>query len=251
MWMHFRGPAVTSVSNRTVVPSTLHCVFSSRNHLLYLSIYHQNAARALALFCFQMPVRPVSSTPLHGAELSSTLHGAALEHSALVQETAALTEETAELRSLSSACGSALGYHPPPEHYQIGLMIATIGLFITMGLHRRAVRILRARTAFSSKRVLYRLITGLPPAIAWVHFLAVTSPPMHRVAALAHHCLVAFVMACFMELLLLLLFRTARAGEGGVDESAVPAIPNVLQHPNSTTDPNPNLPAARLTLAQP
>ena len=32
-----------------------------------------------------------------------------------------------------------------------------------------------------------------------------------------------------MELLLLLLFRTARAGEGGVDESAVPAIPNVLQ----------------------
>ena len=197
-----------------------------------------------------MPARPVSSTPLHGAELSSTLHGAALEHSALVQETAALTEETAELRSLSSACGSALGYHPPPEHYQIGLMIATCGLLITMGLHRRAVRI-QDEEACSSKRVLYRLITGLPPAIAWVHFLAVTSPPMHRVASLAHHCLVAFVMACFMELLLLLLFRTARAGEGGVDESAVPAIPNVLQHPNPTTDPDPNLPAATLTPTQP
>merc|ERR1740117_1914332 len=167
----------------------------------------------------------------HGqTRMNPTLHGAALEHSALVHETAALTEETAELRSLSSACGSALGYHPPPEHYQIGLVIATIGLLVTMGLHRHAVRALRARTAFSSKRVLYRLITGLAPAIAWVHFLAVTSPPMHRVAALAHHCLVAFVMACFMELLLLLLFRTARAGEGGVDESAVPAIPNVLQH---------------------
>ena len=176
-----------------------------------------------------MPARPVSSTSLHGAELS-TLHGAALEHSALAKETAALTEETEELRSLSSVCGtrvSALGFHPPPEHYQIGLMIAACGLLITMSLHRRAVRVLLERTAFSSKRVLYRLITGLPPAIAWVHFLAVTSPPMHRVASLAHHCLVAFVMACFMELLLLLLFRTARAGEGGVDESAVPAIPNV------------------------
>ena len=192
-----------------------------------------------------MPARPVSSTPLHGAELS-TLHGAALEHSALVKETAALTEETAELRSLSSVCASALGFHPPPEHYQIGLMIATCGLLVTMSLHRRAVRALLERTAFSSKRVLYRLITGLPPAIAWVHFLAVTSPPMHRVASLAHHCLVAFVMACFMELLLLLLFRTARAGEGGVDESAVPAIPNVRQHPNPATDPGPTLPAARL-----
>jgi len=174
------------------------------------------------------------------------LHGAALEHSALVKETAALTEETAELRSLSSVCASALGFHPPPEHYQIGLMIATCGLLVTMSLHRRAVCALLERTAFSSKRVLYRLITGLPPAIAWVHFLAVTSPPMHRVASLAHHCLVAFVMACFMELLLLLLFRTARAGEGGVDESAVPAIPNVRQHPNPATDPGPTLPAARL-----
>ena len=94
----------------------------------------------------------------HGqTRMNPTLHGAALEHSALVHETAALTEETAELRSLSSACGSALGYHPPPEHYQIGLVIATIGLLVTMGLHRRAVRILRARTAFSSKRVLYRM----------------------------------------------------------------------------------------------
>ena len=130
--------------------------------------------------------------------------------------------------ALADACGSASD-HPPPEHYQVGLVIATCGLLITLGMHRRANHALRARTAFSSKRVLYRLITGLAPAIAWVHFLGVTSPPMHRVAALAHHCLVAFVMACFMELMLLLLFRTARAGEGGVDESAVPAIPNVLQ----------------------
>ena len=134
--------------------------------------------------------------------------------------------------ALADACGSASD-HPPPEHYQVGLVIATCGLLITLGMHRRANHALRARTAFSSKRVLYRLITGLAPAIAWVHFLGVTSPPMHRVAALAHHCLVAFVMACFMELMLLLLFRTARAGEGGVDESAVPAIPNVLQVPYS------------------
>ena len=172
----------------------------------------------------------------HGAVASSTLHGAAalaFEHSALAEETAALAAETAELRALSAACGAAFS-HPPPEHYQIGLAIATCGLLVTMGLHRHAVRALRARTAFSSKRVLYRLITGLAPAIAWVHFLAVTSPPMHRVAALTHHCLVAFVMACFMELLLLLLFRTARAGEGGVDESAVPAIPNVLQETTYT-----------------
>ena len=97
------------------------------------------------------------------------MHGAALEHSALVKETAALTEETAELRSLSSVCASALGFHPPPEHYQIGLMIATCGLLVTMSLHRRAVRALLERTAFSSKRVLYRLITGLAPALSLIH----------------------------------------------------------------------------------
>ena len=95
-------------------------------------------------------------------------------------------------------------YTKAPQHYQLGCAVALCCLIFTLLMHRRAVETLRARTVFSSKRVLYRLITGLAPAIAWVNFAAVTSPPMHRVAALAQHCLVAFVMACFMELLLLL-----------------------------------------------
>ena len=62
------------------------------------------------------------------------------------------------------------------------VLVSSACLLATLLLHRRAVAALRAAAPFSAKRMLYRLITSLAPAIGLVNFLAVTSPPMHQAA---------------------------------------------------------------------
>jgi len=47
---------------------------------------------------------------------------------------------------------------------------------------------------------------------------------------MAQHAIVAFVMACFMELLLLLCYRMSLADDGAGDEASVPGITNVIEH---------------------
>lgn len=63
---------------------------------------------------------------------------------------------------------------------------------------------------------------------------AVSNPPHVRdyaILFLPQHAIVAVVMAAFMELLLLLLFRTALASrDEDSDESQLPGISNVLEH---------------------
>lgn len=126
---------------------------------------------------------------------------------------------------------------PAEETYYAGCIVSLLGLLVTLAHHKSTVRALRARTAFSAKRLLYRLILSLAPALAAINFLAVTSPSpaVHRFAGFAQHVLVAGVMACFMELLLLLLFRTSLASvrpeydPAAGSEAAIPGIANVLQ----------------------
>ena len=119
---------------------------------------------------------------------------------------------------------------PVPDGYAVGCWISAVGLAATLAHHRQLVRGLRARTAFSAKRLLYRLITGLAPALAVVNVVAVTSPPMHKACAVAQHVIVAFVMTCFMELLLLLCFRISLAEEASGGEASLPGINNILEH---------------------
>jgi len=119
----------------------------------------------------------------------------------------------------------------PRESYAAGCLISLAGISLTLMLHHRSNCALRVGTSFSAKRFLYQLITGLAPAIALVNFLAATSPPLHRAALLSQHIAVACVMGCFMELLLLLLFRTALAEEVGTEnEATLPAISNIMEH---------------------
>jgi len=114
-----------------------------------------------------------------------------------------------------------------PRGYRVGCLLALVGLLTTLVMHRRGVAQLRAND-LSAKRLLYQLIVGLAPAIAVFNYLAVTSPPFARVALLAQHIMVAVTMFCFMELLLLLLYRTAIA-HGASEEADFPGIANVLQ----------------------
>ena len=118
---------------------------------------------------------------------------------------------------------------PMPEGYATGCAVAALALLLTLLLHHRASRVLRAGTSFSAKRLLYSIISSLASGIAMVNFLAVTAPELHKGAALAQHTLVAGVMACFMELLLLMLYRTSLA-KGDDQEAQVPGIANVLEH---------------------
>ena len=121
----------------------------------------------------------------------------------------------------------------PPPHFATGCTLALIGFFITLAFHRRRVSQMQKATVFSAKRLLYRLILCLAPVICCINLLAVTSPPLHDLCALAQHIVVALVMAAFMELLLLLCYRTslARQGDAGpaASEADVPGIANVLQ----------------------
>ena len=117
-----------------------------------------------------------------------------------------------------------------PDGFSAGCWISAVGLAATLAHHRLLTRRLRARTAFSAKRLLYRLITGLAPALAIINVVAVTSPPMHKGCAVAQHIIVAFVMACFMELLLLLCFRISLADEASGGEASLPGINNILEH---------------------
>jgi len=114
-----------------------------------------------------------------------------------------------------------------PRGYRVGCLLALVGLLTTLVMHRRGVAQLRAND-LSAKRLLYQLIVGLAPAIAVFNYLAVTSPPFARVALLAQHIMVAVTMFCFMELLLLLLYRTSIA-HGASEEADFPGIANVLQ----------------------
>ena len=114
-----------------------------------------------------------------------------------------------------------------PQGYRVGCLMAFVGLSTTLVMHKRDLVLLRAN-ALSAKRLLYQLIVGLAPAIAVFNFLAVTSPPFARVALLAQHIVVAGTMLCFMELLLLLLYRTALA-RGAREEAELPGIANVLE----------------------
>ena len=116
-----------------------------------------------------------------------------------------------------------------PPSFGLGCVVSAFGLLLTGVHHRHLVRTLHATTTFSAKRCLYRLIVSLAPALAVVNFIAVTSPPMHKECAMAQHAIVAFVMACFMELLLLLCYRMSLADSAG-DEASVPGITNVLEH---------------------
>lgn len=115
-----------------------------------------------------------------------------------------------------------------PEHFHAGCTIASTGLIFTFLHHHLNRRQLRIHTVLSAKRVLYTLITNLAPALGLVNFLAVTSPPMSSVCGLAQHIVVAVVMASFMELLLLLCYRTSLSLDGSSDKN-VPPISNVLQ----------------------
>ena len=118
-----------------------------------------------------------------------------------------------------------------PSHLSAGTIIAMIGFLITMYYHHTGMQTLQKMTSFSAKRVLYRLIVSLAPAICFINFLAVTSPPMHELCALVQHIIVALVMAAFMELLLLLCYRTSLAQQSGAatSEAEMPGIANVLQ----------------------
>ena len=84
---------------------------------------------------------------------------------------------------------------PSPSHFSAGCGISLVGLFATLCYHSHKTRQMRSTTSFSTKRILYRLITSLAPTICMLNFLAVTSPPMHRFAALVQHIVVAGVMA--------------------------------------------------------
>ena len=140
--------------------------------------------------------------------------------------------------------------HTPPPSYATGCALAALALLVTLLLHHRASRVLHAGTSFSAKRLLYSMISGLAPGIALVNFLAVTAPMLHKGAALAQHTLVAGVMACFMELLLLLLYRTSLA-KGGDEEAQVPGIANVLEHfEGSFSQPSPYIDGAMRVLKQ-
>ena len=114
-----------------------------------------------------------------------------------------------------------------PLHYSVGCAIASLGLMATIVLHWRAMVTLK-KSPFSAKRMLYGFILRLAPALAVLNFLSVTSPPMHRVTELLQHMVVAGCMASFMELLLLLLYRTSLAPEGS-DESRLPGITNIVE----------------------
>jgi len=118
---------------------------------------------------------------------------------------------TADDQWYSTVCGAAL-----------------FGLIVTYALHYRATLALRDGTTFSAKRLLYQFIVRLAPAIASLNFLAVTSPPMHRTISMLQHVVVAGCMACFMELLLLLLYRTSSAPHGRA-EALMPPITNIVQ----------------------
>eukprot|EP00966_Prymnesium_polylepis_P008517 196522-Prymnesium_polylepis.1 len=115
-----------------------------------------------------------------------------------------------------------------PASYDAGCAAAAFGLAATLLLHSRANQALRSRS-FSAKRLLYSMILRLAPAVAIVNFIACTAPGLHKGAALAQHTLVALVMACFMELLLLLLFRISLC-KSGEEEAQAPGISNVLEH---------------------
>lgn len=117
---------------------------------------------------------------------------------------------------------------PSPAHFNVGCGISLLGLLATLCIHSARTRHMRTQTAFSAKRLLYRAITSLAPAICVINFLAVTSPPSHKFAGLVQHIVVAGSMAAFMELLLLLCYRTSLAPDGG-GEADVPGIANVLQ----------------------
>jgi hypothetical protein len=115
-----------------------------------------------------------------------------------------------------------------PTHYGFGCVISVTSLSITLVYHHCMRARMRASTVLCAKRVLYALIQTLAPALAVVNFLAVTSPPMHQTCGIAQHLIVASVMAAFMELLLLLCYRTSLARDGG-REKDVPPISNILQ----------------------
>ena len=111
----------------------------------------------------------------------------------------------------------------PPAHFAEGCCVSLVALAATM-LHRRHMALsMRANTHFSLKRLLYSSITALAPALGLLNFLAVTSPRMHTGVVLAQHVVVAGVMACFMELLLLLCYRTSLV-RGDGSERDVPGI---------------------------
>ena len=116
-----------------------------------------------------------------------------------------------------------------PDGFGAGCWLSAVGLVATLLHHRHLVRLLRKNTSFSAKRILYRLIIGLAPALAIVNMFAVSSPPMHTGCHVAQHVIVAITMACFMELLLLLCYRQSLA-EDASGETTLPGINNILEH---------------------